>query len=104
MNGEESTRVKDLVDLAIIATTQTINSDELVDALRSETGKRAIDYPIAFSIPRRWTGKEFNNSTRGTGISSMSMSDAAVLIRDMLDTVQHLPVDETDIWNPEQRA
>lgn len=88
VNGEESTRVKDLVDLAIIATTQTIDGVELIAALRTEIGKRALGYPIDFEIPRRWTEKEFRNNAYGTSVSNLGMQEAAALIRKLLDEVQ----------------
>lgn len=48
---EPSSRVKDLVDIAIIATTQTVDSAALRLAVSTNAEARSLELPAAFSVP-----------------------------------------------------
>lgn len=53
-NGRPSSREKDLVDLAVIAVTQTVDGTALANAINVESRRRGM-HPIgAFSVPRVW--------------------------------------------------
>jgi len=53
-NGRPSTREKDLVDLVVLATTQTIDGTDLWRALRSECEKRGLNQMKKFATPLEW--------------------------------------------------
>jgi hypothetical protein len=52
--GARSTRVKDLIDLVVIACTQTVNLHELRVALASERRRRGIHHFDQLDIPAHW--------------------------------------------------
>lgn len=53
--GRPSTRVRDLVDIVIIATTQTVDADTLSKAVASEATRRGVHLPGQFDLPdQRW--------------------------------------------------
>lgn len=53
-DGARSTRVKDLIDLVVIACTQTVNLRELRVALTTERRRRGIRHFDRLDIPAQW--------------------------------------------------
>lgn len=85
INGRESTRIKDLVDLAIIANTQDCSSSELTEALRDECRRRRLSFPLIFRIPRSWRTPQFRKTSAGTPVQSYDLKDAEELVSRFLD-------------------
>lgn len=85
VNGKESSRIKDLVDLAIIATTQDLSATQLTEALRTECTKRRIPYPLNFTVPAAWRPAQFKNTASGTGAADMGLNEATHLIHRLLE-------------------
>lgn len=52
--GRASSRVKDLVDIAVYATTCEINGDELQRSVRRELSARKLEWVRAFAVPQEW--------------------------------------------------
>lgn len=102
VNGHESTRVKDLVDLVMIMTTQTFNASELYRALSQESKKRKLVWPLEFYIPKSWTEVRFKNIAEGTGAESYSLKDAELLVQRMLNRLYELGESSQAEWSPEQ--
>ncbi|RSX47803.1 nucleotidyl transferase AbiEii/AbiGii toxin family protein [Bifidobacterium callimiconis] len=96
INGRESTRIKDLVDLAIIASTQDCNADLLMDALRRECGRRRIPFPITFQIPTTWRNPQFRKTASGTIVQSYDLESAERLVTRFLNVP--VPADSMR-WN-----
>jgi hypothetical protein len=53
-SGRPSSREKDLVDLVLLAATQTVDATELRRALDVEAGARSLRLPDAFATPANW--------------------------------------------------
>ncbi|MDF0512491.1 nucleotidyl transferase AbiEii/AbiGii toxin family protein [Agromyces sp. H3Y2-19a] len=53
-NGRPSSREKDLVDLVVFATTQTVNADALQRAIRVEARVRSLPSFTELAIPMAW--------------------------------------------------
>ena len=84
-DGKPSSRIKDLVDVAIYATTVDIDGGELCRRVRSEAGARGIVLPDRFSVPDEWKQLyegAFKKLVSRTGLSS-ELSDIAA--------AKHLP-------------
>ena len=78
-DGKPSSRIKDLVDVAIYATTVDIDGGELCRRVRSEAGARGIVLPDRFSVPDEWKQLyegAFKKLVSRTGLSS-ELSDIA---------------------------
>ncbi|MCH9275629.1 nucleotidyl transferase AbiEii/AbiGii toxin family protein [Bifidobacterium amazonense] len=85
INGRESTRIKDLVDLAIIANTQDCSASELMEALRGECRRRRLSFPFIFHIPGSWKTSQFRKTAAGTPVQSYELQDAEELVARFLD-------------------
>ena len=55
--GLSSTRVRDLVDLVVIANTQTVDADELIRAISLEWSYRGLPGAPMFNPPSNWTSQ-----------------------------------------------
>ncbi|MGO3357415.1 MAG: nucleotidyl transferase AbiEii/AbiGii toxin family protein [Bifidobacterium crudilactis] len=100
INGRESSRIKDLVDLAIIAATQRFEATEIEEALSSESVRRKLPYPIDFAIPRSWTATQFRNTALGTAVKGMSITQAHTLIQELLNGLYARDTTKTLEWDP----
>lgn len=85
IGGRESTRIKDLVDLVIIASTQDCTASELTEAVRDECGRRRLAFPLDFRIPATWRTAQFRQTASGTPVQSYDLNDAAALVARFLD-------------------
>ena len=94
-----SSRVKDLVELALIARSQTIDGSALRAAILAGTAHRGLPMPTAFAVPDwdAWrTG--FTKTIAAAPGEAMPFADAVQLVTRFLDPVLAGPVDAR--WNP----
>ncbi|MDQ0709997.1 hypothetical protein QFZ52_002649 [Arthrobacter woluwensis] len=103
--GRPSTRVKDLVDLVVIAGTQQLNARELQKALdaRKATGQLSPEN-ITFLIPRPWTTtagrREFERLAHVVG-ADLNPVNAEALVGRMVDPVlSSEPMPDAVTWVP----
>ena len=87
--GRPSSRVKDLVDIVVYATSCDVDGARLQRRIRREVAVRGIDLPRAFAIPDEWTvsyGRVFGRLCSQTGLSQSlrSLAAATTLAQDML--------------------
>ncbi len=70
--GRPSSRVKDLVDIAVYATQYDIDGIKLQTRLLRELGARGIPIPDEFSVPDEWAqaaySKAYGKQAAGTGL------------------------------------
>ena len=55
-DGRPSSRVKDLVDVLVYATTCTVDGGKLTASIRREAGARKIGFAEGFAPPEEWEG------------------------------------------------
>lgn len=80
-----STRVRDLVDIAHIAVTETIDGDELITALDSERLERGLPaYTQGFQCPPGWE-KLYPKKTRQRGSAPAKFDDALHLATQLIN-------------------
>jgi Nucleotidyl transferase AbiEii toxin, Type IV TA system len=94
-----STRVKDLVDLALIARTQHVDGQALRIAILSGIGHRRLPLPTAFSVPDlpSWsTG--FAKTCAAVPSEPMTFPDAVDLVSRFLNPILTGPI--TGTWDP----
>lgn len=96
-----SSRVKDLVDLALIARSQPVDGPALRAAILTGTAHRRLAMPTTFAVPDRdaWrTG--FAKTITAAPAEPLGFDDAIQLVKHFLDPVLAGPV--TDRWVPGQ--
>ena len=104
--GRASSRVKDLVDIAVYATTCDVNGLKLQESLQKELAVRRIGDVTAFAIPEEWdTGhaRQFAKLCRQTGLpeSFRALDSAAALASNLLDPALQRTTGES-YWNHAQ--
>lgn len=103
--GRASSRVKDLVDIAIYVTTCEIDGARLQKRLEREAVFRGLNLPETFKTPQAWTAtheRQFVKLCQQTGLAGdfRTISAAASLARNLLDPA----INKTSTgqsWNPE---
>lgn len=96
---QPSSRVKDLVDIAIIARSQTIAGPELRTALLTGTAHRGLTPPARFNVPdvAVWQAGYARRASDVPG-QAPTFDEAVDLARRLLDPVLAGPV--RAVWNP----
>jgi len=105
-DGKSSSRVKDLSDLILIATTTQIDAATLGAAIKGETSQRAIKAVTEFAVPDSW--KVLPLSTKyqklaeeaGLAKSLYDVLAAERLIANMIDPILSGKISE-GVWNPD---
>ena len=83
--GKRSSRVKDLVDLVVIAHTQTVDLDELRAAIDSKRELSGIAPFEHFAVPAEWT-RTYPGTAKGVpAAESLSAQTAAGLVASFVD-------------------
>jgi len=85
-NGRPSSREKDLVDLVIIALTQTVDADQTSAAIQHEARMRRIALPERFTLPTTW-GAAYTKLARNTSAARHTFDDAQALVSRFVDPV-----------------
>ena len=103
-NGRSSSRVKDLVDLVMIALHETVLGSKLQTALRSEFAKRQLAMIASFRIPDTWI-TQYPKVARQTFLEEPYLnSDSAVkLVRKMIDPALRNLVTRKQ-WSPVEQS
>ena len=104
-DGMVSTRVKDLVDIAVYAVTCTVDGDKFQNCLSREVAVRGMEMPDKFSVPREWglfQGRQFEKLSANTGLpAGLKVIDAATeLAGNLIDPVISASVSGLQ-WLPE---
>lgn len=82
---DHSSRVHDLIDIAHIALTETINGDELCTAIDSERRERELPaYVDGFQCPASWA-KLYPKGSRKRGAAPDRFDDALQIAKDLID-------------------
>ncbi|MEF2654870.1 MAG: nucleotidyl transferase AbiEii/AbiGii toxin family protein [Eggerthellaceae bacterium] len=103
-DGRHSSRVKDLVDTVIYASSCTIDGDALAAKLRRESALRGVVLPVSFSVPIEWRESYrpmFGKLYRQTGIDSefRELDSAEGLAKRLFDPILGSPV-VVRKWSP----
>jgi len=99
-NGRPSSREKDLVDLVVIALTQTVDARDAQDALQHEAKIRHLTLPEAFLLPATW-GASYVKLAKNTPAADYGIIDAQALMTMFIDPLLAGTV-MSMIWNPNQ--
>lgn len=103
-HGQSSSRVKDLVDLVVLAVTQTVNGSELLTAIEAEARRRRMSRIVRFVVPDGW-GAGYNRLARQVAYcDGMEHIDAASsLVATLIDpALDGRAIGRT--WCPDKRA
>jgi hypothetical protein len=98
--GHPSGRIRDLVDLVVIARTQRLDAGALRYAIRSEQDLRGLDSIMRWSCPATWAS-EYAKEARGVAhCAGYGFADASALAATFLDPVLAGDVGEGYEWSP----
>lgn len=101
--GQPSTRHRDLLDLVVIACTQTVNSVPLTHAVESERRHRALPPITAWSTPPQWAipyGKDAPHTAHCAEYPRYA--DGTGLVARFLDPIFSGELDPAT-WDPDKR-
>ena len=84
VNGRDSTRIKDLVDLTTVIITQDCDADSLQKALHNECRKRRLPFPLDFHIPSSWKNTQFKRTATNAPAASYNLEEAERLATQFL--------------------
>lgn len=108
-DGRCSSRVKDLVDLAVYLTTTAFSSDALADAITMECALRKLGSPDFFSVPDAWHSTEFKAAhaklVRETVLPSEfeEMDNTEALAKSCFDPILANTLERDASWNCKTR-
>lgn len=101
--GKRSSRVKDLVDLVVLAHSQTVDLAELRGAIAAKQGISGIDPFTHFEVPPDWT-RTFQPTAKGVpSAESFTAATAAALVATFVDPA----LDKSSnigTWDPQKLA
>lgn len=102
--GRPSSRVKDLVDLALIARTQTVDLDQLRLAITTKRMLSRLDEFTHFTIPDGWETKYHLLSSKVPDLAGTHITHAVTLVTAMIDPalVNPGPAGPAHSWCPDQ--
>lgn len=104
LDGKPSSRVRDLVDLVVIARTETMSLRALRDAIASERHHRDLPSRETFSVPATWTDRysEVSGSTRHC--AGLDFAAAVGLVAQFLAPALVVVSGEDQTWSPTAAA
>ncbi|MGH3349560.1 MAG: nucleotidyl transferase AbiEii/AbiGii toxin family protein [Nocardioides sp.] len=101
--GKRSSRVKDLVDLVVLAHTQTVELAELRSAIEAKRTLSGIERFSHFDIPPDWS-RTYPATAKGVPLASdMTAAAASDLIATFIDPALDI-ISDTAAWNPDDLA
>lgn len=105
-NGKASSRVKDLVDIAIYATTCSVDGGKLQKCIHREAAVRRIAPVESFGVPEGWgasNDRQFEKLCAKTGLpaSLKTIDSAASLAGRLLDPATNAEAEGLR-WNPSE--
>ena len=101
--GKRSSRVKDLVDLVVLAHTQAVVPDELRNAIAAERVISGIEPFGHFDIPDDWT-RTYPTTAKGVpSAASFTAETAAALVASLVDPALDKS-SNNGIWDPDNLA
>ena len=99
--GKHSTRVKDLVDLVVLAHTQRLDLRELRAAITAKRAMSRMETFDRFTIPAEWRGTYPATAKGVPSAESYTAETAALLVARLVDAA--LVVSPTDgSWDPQE--
>lgn len=108
-NGRSSSRIKDLVDLAVYATSERIDGSVLSKCIKLETQTRRLERIDEFRVPNLWLEKRweasFSKSAKEAKLpeSLTTVKAAEALVKSCVDPAIKEEVDDL-FWNPTNLA
>lgn len=96
-----SSRVRDLVDLVILARNQSLEGLALISAVRQEWAHRGLEGPVAFDPPMEWASRYRSEAAKTPACAGVENFEAAVeLVVSFLAPVLDGSA-EGHLWHPE---
>ena len=89
LTNRASTRVKDLIDLVVIAHCAHLSAQDAIAALRAQASRRDIVLPARFGIPDmdHWSRHYPIEARKVRGLTEQTLGDAVSVVRDFVDPI-----------------
>lgn len=102
-DGTPSSRYRDLVDLVLIATTQTLRATDLSAALDREFAHRQLEMPERLELPSdEWVDGYTAEARNAPNFAVLDVNEGLLIARALLEPV--LARTATGTWDPESLA
>jgi hypothetical protein len=95
-----STRVKDLIDLVVIAHCAHLSAQDAIAAVRAQASRRDIVLPARFGIPDmdHWSRHYPIEARKVRGLTEQTLADAISVVGNFVDPI--LAGTATGSWDP----
>ena len=99
-SNRPSTRVKDLIDLVVLAHCTHVSADDAIAAVRAQASRREIVLPGRFDIPDLdyWSRHYPIEARKVRGLTEQTLGDAVSIVRSFVDPI--LAGTATGSWDP----
>lgn len=99
-SNQPSTRVKDLIDLVVLAHCAHMSADDAIAAIRAQASRREIVLPGRFDIPDldHWSRHYPIEARRVRGLTEQTLGDAVSIVRIFVDPI--LAATASGSWDP----
>ena len=98
--AQNSTRVRDLIDLAHLASTGTFSLSELARAIDSERRQRGLEpYSGQFNPPPAWAGLYPGYQAKQAPGAPRAYEEALEQVRSFVEPAMNGPVEQENIWD-----
>ena len=106
--GRPSSRVKDLVDIAVVASSMTVDGEKLQKRITTELGVRRLLQPTSFNVPDMWWDSysaAYAKMAKQTHVAEEAarLDGAVILAKSLLDPAIDSLVSEKN-WSPELKC
>ena len=102
LNEQPSSRVKDLVDLVLIATTQTVEGTDLIHAIRAERARRGLPARNTFTAPATFGRTWRTEAVKGNLPREIDLAAAVALASHLIEPALAATI-VGRVWRPEHR-
>ncbi len=99
-SNRPSTRVKDLIDLVVLAHSAHISANDAITAVRAQASRRDIVLPASFDIPDpdHWSRHYPTEARKVRGLAEQTLGDAISIVCPFVDPI--LAGTATGSWDP----
>jgi hypothetical protein len=99
-SNRPSTRVRDLIDVVVLAHCAHVSADDAIAAVRAQTSRREIVLPGRFDIPDldHWSRHYPREARKVRGLTEQALGDAVSMVRSFVDPI--LAGTATGSWDP----
>lgn len=101
-NGNPSSRVKDLVDITLIASEFSLARVDLTNAINEELARRNLVLPATFEVPASWAATYSETAARSSLAEEFRKIEEALSLAQLFLDLEG-KVEKSALWDPKTR-